>query len=297
MSDNHQSIESLNEYFGIDQILRFEIGKGGLTCAQITHPTVNATVYLHGGHVTHFMPTGHKPILYLSPDAVFDERAAIRGGIPIVFPWFGPKANDPNAPVHGLARTAEWRLHRAQNHEQKITLELINHIAPYEVRLFIAFSEHLTMTLKVDNLSDNPQTFEEAMHTYFHVQDIEQVILTGLEGCSYVDKVQGGIEQPPRGKPITITGETDRVYLKATRTCMIEDPALNRRIYIDKHHSNSTIVWNPWIEKSQSLKDMPDDDWKKMLCVEFANVRQNAVTLQPGRFHEMTMVIRAEHLS
>ncbi|QDU35301.1 Putative glucose-6-phosphate 1-epimerase [Poriferisphaera corsica] len=292
MNHVNQSIEDLNEYFSIDDVLRFEIGEGGLTRAVITHNLCKGELYLHGAHISRFQPSGFADILFLSSNSQYEADQPIRGGVPIVFPWFGPNKHDNNLPMHGYARTMEWQMARADYHSSKLVLELKAYIAPFELQYFVAFSEHLTMTLRVNNPTDEVHQFEEALHTYFSVGDITKVTIRGLEYDSFINKIDHFRIHEGESNPITITGETDRVYIDTAGTSEIVDPTLRRRIFIDKHHSKSTVVWNPWIDKSQRMTDFKDDEWKQMVCIESANVDKNIVQLQPHRFHEMTTVIR-----
>src|SRR5215472_6149337 len=100
----------LADQFGIPNALRFEDTPNGLVRAAISTPAAEAELYLHGAHLTHWAPLGHRPVLYLSPRSLFAPGKAIRGGVPVIFPWFGPRADGKPGPAHGFARTMEWTL-------------------------------------------------------------------------------------------------------------------------------------------------------------------------------------------
>jgi glucose-6-phosphate 1-epimerase len=146
--------------------------------------------------------------------------------------------------------------------------------------------------LEVRNESNAPLRFEDAFHTYFSVADIHQTSVTGLEETTYIDKTDGLIRKLQHAEPVRCEKETDRVYLNTAATCVIHDPAMNRRIVVEKSGSNSTIVWNPWSDKAAAVSDMGPDEWRRMVCVESGNAADNAVALAPGASHILTTTIR-----
>src|SRR5262249_12182584 len=136
----------------------------------------------------------------------------------------------------------------------------------------LSIGDTLTMTLEVENTGDRPFDFEEALHAYFAVGNVEEVSVSGLEQTEYLDKVSNFSRKLQGAEPIRITGETDRVFLDTTRSCRIDDPAGGRAIVVAKAHSRSTVVWNPWLERAHELADFGDDEWRRMVCIETANV-------------------------
>lgn len=161
----------------------------------------------------------------------------------------------------------------------------------FRARQRVEVGPSLTMALEVHNRDAAPFTFEEALHTYFAVQDIRQVSVTGLEDTEYLDKVAGSSRFRQGVEPIRFTGETDRVYLDTRAACVIHDPALRRRITVRKTASDATVVWNPWIDKARAMPDFGDAEWTGMLCIETANVGAHACTLGPGETYTMTATI------
>jgi glucose-6-phosphate 1-epimerase len=150
------------------------------------------------------------------------------------------------------------------------------------------------MVLEVRNTSGHDLSFEEAMHTYFAIGDIHRVSLSGLEGTTYLDKTDGFRRKQQPASPIRIVKETDQVHVDTTATCVIEDPAWSRRIVIEKSGSATTVVWNPWIEKTRGLPDMAPEDWREMLCVEIANAGENVIRLAPAATHRMHATLGIE---
>ena len=288
------------------EAIRFTTGEGGLPCLDVKTPLAEARVYLHGAHVTYFQPAGEKPVLFMSSKSMFASGKAIRGGVPVCFPWFGPKSDNPMAPMHGIARLQEWTVssisHLAGG-EVGIILELLpsdlsRTYWPYNFHLEhrIRIGRELSMTLATRNTGTEPFTINEALHTYFTVGDVRQVSITGLEGATYMDKTRQ-MQRFTEGKePITVTGETDRHYLNTTTTAVIHDPSMGRRIIVAKAGSKSTVVWNPWIAKAKAMPDYGDDEWTGMICVETANAADNEVAVAANSEHLMQATISVEKL-
>ena len=252
----------------------------------------------HGAQVLSWVPAGGAEVLFVSRAARFDSDSAIRGGIPVVFPWFGPGRIVGMSPAHGFARTAPWRLLRVDDGPDTATLEfgLTEHDAtsgwfphPFDARLIVTFSRALQVSLSITNTGDEPFSFEDALHTYFRVGDVERVRMEGLDGATFIDKTRDGAEAIQQGD-ITITGETDRIYA-STGTTRIVDPLLGRTITIAKTGSADTVVWNPWVDRVRALGDLGDDEWRDFVCVEAANIGPRAVELAPGATHATAITV------
>lgn len=274
--------------------LSFETGNGGLTKAVINSAAATGEIYLHGAHVTAFAPAGEPQVLWVSRKSNFAADQPIRGGIPICFPWFGPKQGNSSAPGHGLARTKDWEITEAvPSDDGGITVTLQTVIEDYSLTLQVTFGKQLTLRLKVTLATgaSGPTTFEEAMHTYFSVGGIQSVSITGLEPSEYIDKVDGAQRKPAAATAIKFDGECDRVYLDTTATCQLTESGISRSIIVGKEASQNTVVWNPWIAKSERMPDFGDEEWTGMVCIETANVGDSSVTLQPGESHTMTAMI------
>jgi glucose-6-phosphate 1-epimerase len=286
---------------------RVEKGSGNLDRLVIMALGGEAHVYLHGAHVTHFQPSGARPVLFLSESSQFvggEPGKAIRGGVPICFPWFGANAAKPSAPAHGFARLLAWRCGDAVDEPGgDVTATL--HLEPsaytralfphdFEATLRVRVGAQLMVELRVRNADSAPFTIEEALHSYFAVGDARRVSITGLETAEYFDKTEGGSRKAPEGAPITFTRETDRVYPHTSGRVTIEDPVWERRIHVDKAGSASTVVWNPWIAKAKAMADFGDDEWLRMACVETANVGGDGVIVPPGSTHALRTTVTVE---
>jgi D-hexose-6-phosphate mutarotase len=282
--------------------VRLDNGRGGLPRILVDTGACTAEIYLHGAHLCRWQPRSQPhPVLWMSEKSRFESGAPIRGGVPICFPWFGPKAGDPAAPVHGVARVNSWTLDSAATDPDgtvRLRLGLVcgpgesphvphSLVLAFEVRFGLA----LSMALSVTNPGEAPVTFEEALHTYLAVRDVRQASVAGLQGATYIDKVDGGTRKTQAEDVITIGAETDRLYLDTASTVTLTDPGFGRSIRVAKTGSRSTVVWNPWVAKSRAMPDFGDDEWPGMICIETANAAVNAVTLPPHASHTMTATL------
>lgn len=287
--------------FEIPGVAEFEEGAGGLARLAVRSPLAEAHIYLHGAHITHFQPKDAAPVLFMSSKSVFATGKPIRGGVPLIFPWFGPRAGHPESPAHGFARTSEWQVESlAIDDDNIVTLvlqlrsdERTRALWPHDfaLRFRVEIARTLTMTLETGNTGAAPFTFENALHTYFIAGDVRETATTGLAGVEYLDKTDGMKRKTQDAEPIRITQETDRVYENTRSTCIVDDPKMKRRLTVEKSGSHTTVVWNPWIAKAAAMADFGDDEWPQMLCIETANASANTITLAPGQSHAMRAVI------
>ena len=292
-------LQELTDHFAIPGVLTFSQNENGLLRASITTPACTAELYLQGAHLTQWQPTGHKPVLFLSDRSAFTPGKAIRGGVPLIFPWFGPRTAAPEAPrtdgpSHGFARTADWTLAFAAlaGDDLHLTLTLSPNDTTralgydhFQLAYELTLGTELRLQLAVANQSATPLHFEEAFHSYFSVGDAQQISLIGLSDTDYLDKTDDLKPKHQSDTLLKLTGETDRPYLNTVTTINLDDPVLKRRITVCKANSKSTVIWNPWAELTAKLPDMDPSGWLTMICIETANVATNAITLPPGQRH------------
>jgi D-hexose-6-phosphate mutarotase len=287
------------QQFQIPGVASIAPGQGGLPRIAIDIAGAHGEIYLHGAHITAYTPPGGGPLLFLSQESQFAAGKAIRGGVPLIFPWFGPHPTDSKLPAHGFARTTEWELQSVRQDTDRVIVELAlnsseatRRLWPHEfaLRFVVVIGPRLEMSLTVRNSGTAPFTFEEALHTYLAVSDVRHVSILGLAGRDYLDKMLCGQRLRQGDDPIRIVGETDRVYLGTPDTVTVEE-STGRRIVVSKTGSNATVVWNPWIAKAKAMSDFGDDEWPHMLCIETANAAEHAVFLQPGEEQVMKAVL------
>jgi D-hexose-6-phosphate mutarotase len=273
-------------------------GNGGLAKIVVTTPTSTAEVYTHGAHVTHFQKSGEPPLLFLSHKSWFAPGKPIRGGVPICFPWFGNRDGEPS---HGFARTAEWQLVKAtaapsgtvslhfalpqipgREAWRNLRTEFIVSVADTLALELIASNDSCAETLEV----------ESCLHTYFQVGDIAAVSLSGLQNAGYLDNAAGGNgERKVQTEAVlAIARETNRLYLGTTNPVEIRDDKFQRTIRVVKFNSQSTVVWNPW-----TTQKLPDDfdpaEHQHMVCVEAGNIKEDKISLAPGKSAALRVVI------
>lgn len=264
-------------------------GNGGLPVVRVQSDFSTAEIYPHGAHVTGFQKHGEAPLLFMSAASEFLAEKPIRGGVPVIFPWFGSREG---MVAHGFARLAEWDLVAASVRplgSVKLSFQLPTE-EPYKVTFDVTVGSSLIMELGVRNTGDTPFTFETCLHTYFQIGDIRQLRVSGLQGSPYHDQLLDA-EFTETADAIRFSAETDRTYQDTAATVAIIDPVLDRGIIVSKTGSKSTVVWNPWIAKSQRMPDFGDDEYLRMVCVESGNVSENSVTLAPGEEALLTVEV------
>jgi glucose-6-phosphate 1-epimerase len=283
-------ISELQSRFGIPGVVQIDAGAGGFPRVVVTGDHASAEMYLHGAHLTKFQPKGAKPVLFMSGKSWFEANKPIRGGVPVCFPWFGPKAGSPESPAHGFARLRDWDL-EACARQPDGAVRVVFALDHEESTLRLGFTVGRALEMDLEVRSKKEFAFEEALHTYFLVGDVRRVSVEGLENTDYLDKTDSYRRKTQPAEPIRITAETDRTYLNTRAACVVRDPVLERTIRIEKEGSDTTVVWNPWIAKAKAMPDFGDDEWPEMICVETANVGDSAVRLRAGETHRMTVRI------
>lgn len=279
-----------------------QIEAHGLKALRLRANGSEAVVYLHGAHVASFRTMEHGELLWVSEKAVYAPGKAIRGGVPICFPWFGAHPSQSSFPAHGFARTLEFRVEGSALHGDNVvaelslssseqTLALFPHA--FKARLRVSVGRELGLSFDVENTGDAAFDYELALHTYLGVSDVRHVSVEGLAGARYDDKVSGERSVVQPDAPLSFSAETDRVYDSSSRVT-VRDEARKRRLLVDKMRSQTTVVWNPWLGKAKRMADFGDNEWPHMLCVEAANASPHGIHLPPQSRHTTTTIISAE---
>ncbi len=254
-----------------------------------------------GAHLFHWQPAfANEPVLFCSEKAVFMPGKAIRGGVPICWPWFGFKADHAQ---HGFARTSDWRLEKdtISDYDHRVQLSLSSNLDtkalfPYEFKLTLDIIENqndLLLSLTTINCDQKPFPITAALHTYFQVGDIHQVNIVGLQDSTFIDKLDNEKIKTESDHVLKINGEIDRIYLSSDTTKII-DSSLKRIITID-HNASSIVIWNPWIDKSKTIADLTEHDYKKFICIESA-IMPHQKTLMPGQSFSLEQNIKIEKM-
>jgi len=293
-------IAAMNERHALDGLARIEPGKGGLPRILVETKAATAEIYLYGAQVTSWRPAGFDDVLFVSEGSHWELGKPIRGGIPICFPWFRAKADDSKAPTHGFVRTREWSVDTIRREgEYSVVVNLSTQSDadsrrwwPHEFRLEYAVTvgPRLTLELTMRNVGERELEFQEALHSYFRVGDVQRVTVSGLESVQYLDNRDNNLEKKQEGSLI-LTMQTDNAYLDAVGAVEIVDPVFGRKLLTEKRNSVSTIAWNPWSDGAAALTDFGNEEWRGMLCVEGGNVLRQPVHLNPGCSHTMTITL------
>ncbi len=273
----------------------------GFKYIEIKNKQAEAKIALQGAHLFHYKAKDESSLLWLSEATCFEEGKAIRGGIPVCFPWFGKNKDDPSLPQHGFARTQLWmvvleeEIDDGTTHIQlqlkpnADTLEQWAYL--FDVTLDITIGHALNIALNVTNTDTKPFEISTALHTYLSVSNIDNISIKGLENRTYYDALEG--KTFIQEGDILIQNEVDRVYLNPSEMITLLDG--DAKINLQQEGSNSLVVWNPWIEKSKQMADMTEDGYRSMVCLETSNAREDARVLQPNESHVLRAVFNLDH--
>ncbi|MDX6042554.1 D-hexose-6-phosphate mutarotase [Scandinavium lactucae] len=263
----------------------------------VDHPQAKASFALQGAHLLSWKPAGEAEVLWLSNNTPFKNGVALRGGVPICWPWFGPAAQQ-GLPAHGFARNLPWTLkaHNEDDNGVVLTFELQSNeetlkLWPHDFTLYARFKVGKTCEIELEAHGDFETT--SALHSYFNVGDISAVKVSDV-GDRYIDKVKNAEEGVLSDGVQTFPDRTDRVYLNAEACSVIHDGALGRNIDVIHGHHSNVVGWNPGPALSVSMGDMPDDGYKTFVCVETACVTQpqKASEEKPSRLSQSIRVAK-----
>ena len=302
----------LNQAFAIEQShtqLRIENHVGEFSIIHLRNAHAEARISLYGAQILHYKPhdTAHD-VLFLSDKAIYQSGKAIRGGAPICWPWFGADPENQGRPAHGFARNRLWQLSTTESLNDDATRVVLRlndspdtlALWPYhfQLELEIVVGKTLKLSLSTHNLSDQPMTISQAIHTYFAVADIAQTEVYGLEQLHYMDKSKAGQNAlRTQDGSIKVKQEVDRIYLNSPSKIQIHDQAWQRCIRVHSSGSQSTVVWNPWIEITANMIDLNNDDYQRFICVETTNVADDTAIIAPNASHRLTAEYTVEALS
>lgn len=269
----------------------------GIDVLRVETPFSVARLSLHGAQLLSFVPAGFDDLLWVSPTTSRPPKA-IRGGVPVCWPYFGKQGQPDDAIQHGHARISRWPLTEVKREADgtavlKLALPLRDGV-PLELHMSIHVGRELRQSIDTLHRGDAPYRLTQALHTYFRVADAAQVRVTGLDGLRYDDKYDGGTHvqsgewslHDPRDP-----GRSDRIYAGTGHRFDLLDPAGGRRIRLDTFGSRSLVVWNPGEAGAAAIADMPDDGWRTFVCLEAANASDDAIELDPGQRHRLSQVI------
>jgi glucose-6-phosphate 1-epimerase len=290
------NVDELGRY-EIDGELRFSKSEHGFIYAEIDNARARATISPYSGQVLSYRPKDRQEdLLFVSDKAYYEDGKAIKGGIPVCWPWFGADPENQGRPAHGFVRNRQWQVTGSEslaNGATKIVMSVTDTDAtralwPHSFRLDIEITvgDSLRVELVTHNSGKDSMIISQALHTYFRVGDIGKASVLGLDGKQYIDKANDASRKTQSG-PLTISGEVDRIYTGITGDLSIDDAALGRKIVIAASGCSTAVVWNPWVEIAAAMADLADDDYQRMLCVETANAGPETVEIAAGDVYRL----------
>ena len=302
-----------NQSWNKPDSIETSVNHAGLEFLKIKGSFGFAEFCTQGAHLMHYTPNGGTPMLFVSAKTQLVPGKAIRGGVPVIFPWFGPRASHPESPMHGLVRTRPWQITDINVPEEPtppdngsalVRFECSSDpetlaIWPHTFRLELEFrlGRALEITWNVHNTGSSPFEFEQALHPYFPIQDIHTASVSGLQNTAYIDKADQ-MKLKVQSEPTVLFGsETDRLYLDTTAELTLNDPTSKRRLRVSKTGSHSSVVWNPWVAKAAALADLGDEEWREFICIEQANAARNVIQLATGHTHTFAATFTPEQIT
>ena len=293
---------SLSKIKTLSNAVSIQADSTGYEFLIITHKQFDAAFALHGGHLVHFQLKEQPAIIWTSKTAIYSAQKAIRGGVPICWPWFGPadKSLGKDLPAHGFARTSKWELTSSSESEQGVEIELrltdndkTRAIWPYQFELLLraTLTDQIKLELISKNIGTVPFSYTSALHTYLNISAPENCSISGLNS-QYTDKLDNGLAKSG-DTTLQLTGSIDSVYQKAPSSIVLLDKQFGRQLVIENSGNDSDVVWTPWIEGAQRFADMPDDGYQTMVCIESAITNKTGIIIQPGKTHRVSTSIRA----
>ncbi len=300
----------LTKKFGVPEQIEFETSHEGLVIVHVENVLSKAKLCLQGAQLLSWIKKdtikNSPDVIWLSRGATLTKGQSIRGGIPICWPWFGSHLTNQRFPSHGYARTQLWELNKIEKiSDEKTFLSMhLNQdkvLEEYrlngaELELKITIGEKLEMDLVSKNTGREMITLGGAFHTYFNISDISNIRIEGLENKNYIDTLDAW-QNKKQKESIKIECEIDRIYQdEPANDNVIVDKGFDRKIRIKKQGSHSSVVWNPWIEKSTRLGDMGIDGYRKMICVETCNAAEDVISIEAGCEHRLSVCYSLENL-
>jgi glucose-6-phosphate 1-epimerase len=283
-------IAALNERFAVTGAVRFGEGNAEMAKLEMRFNEARLELYLQGAHITRYQPIAGVEVLWMSDTASYSPAKALRGGIPLCWPWFGADTENPDRPQHGYARTSDFSVVSTLADEQatSIVLTLDPAQAPYPdwhnrlgLEFEIRLSDTLWMEMRSHNRSDSPLTLTNALHSYFSISSRSQVAIPAATHLTYLDKLQDYLPQQ-QASALSINGEVDRVYQAPPTTIDLLDPGKGINTSIRSWGNNNLVIWNPGTQKAQLMEDFDDEGYEQMICIEPTIALGQSINLQPG---------------
>ncbi|MCO4756579.1 MAG: D-hexose-6-phosphate mutarotase [Oceanospirillaceae bacterium] len=280
-----------------DSIQRYQKSPPAQPLLHISNQSCEAVIAVQGAHLIQFKPQSAAELLWLSPNAIFAEGTAIRGGIPVCLPWFGVNQKDPSKPKHGFVRNQDWQLSEIHEPDPNTTELVFTYESstadwalfphPFTAQLQITLSNKIELKLTLHNRSASDAEFSWALHSYHPVTDLASTAVAGLSGLNYLDNLQG-LKPTLQDSNIRFNGEVDRVY----ESVPVSQQILGQpTISISGHNCETAIVWNPGAENAAAMNDVGEGIHQQFICVERGAAFRNSWVLAPDESRQATLQI------
>jgi glucose-6-phosphate 1-epimerase len=291
---NLHSVDNLSKSISLNS------DKTGYEFVLIKHKLFDAAFALHGAHLIHFQVKEQEPLIWLSKSAIYNSQKAIRGGVPICWPWFGAANTSlgEGLPAHGFARTSKWTLATINEFSEGVEIEfkLFDNqqtlkIWPFNFELTLKAT--LTNQIKLELISKNtgslPFSYRAALHSYLNISTPEGCLITGLNQ-QYNNSLNHGLSETGDCS-LLIDKAIDSIYKKSPSTIVLSDQAYQRKILVENSGNDSEVLWTPWIQGAEAFNDMPDDGYQTMFCIESAITDEVGVEVRPNDTNILTTII------
>lgn len=267
----------------------------GADAVLVDTPAARAVLMLDGAHLVSWIPAGEEDLLWLSPTSEFGPGVPVRGGVPLVGPWFGPGRDGAQQVKHGWLRNVRWELRAAtaEGGETVLVLDSPADLPELTASLTVRLGAELSLDLEI-TAGGQGLELEAALHTYLAVGDVRDITISGLEGADYLDNTRGLAPAVLPAEPLRLTGATDRI-VDSTATVTVTDPQRGRRLVSTARGTSRTVVWNPSDTLVTGLADVPVEAWPEFVCVEPAAAKDGFVPLAAGESHTLGVTYRIEH--
>ncbi|WP_020408054.1 D-hexose-6-phosphate mutarotase [Hahella ganghwensis] len=280
---------------------------GAFEILEIERDDCIGSISLMGGQVLTYSSHGQRPILWENSRLELSASAALRQGIPICWPWFGPLSQNQKPviqqfqqdqpPSHGYVRDSIWEL-VSVNEKAEFTEVILAKgldqpgLQGLGVTMSYRFSDRLECRLTSHNQTKQPVNLSFALHTYLAVSDIKNISIHDLDGIPYIDSLDRGAKHVQAGH-VAFDKEVDRIYYNTPPLIRVKDAGWNRTISLEAPESHSSVIWNPWIDKSKRLSQFTPDSYREMVCVETARAASDFVEIPASEQHQVTLTLRS----
>ncbi len=251
--------------------IEFPEGLGtGLPIIRLNTAMCTALIAIQGAHLLSFSAKDGSPLLWVSPNCNFTPGVALRGGVPVCLPWFGPNI-DPKKPKHGFARNSDWQLSDATllaNGNAELTFTFNSQANElfgfnFSAQLVMTLGAAIKLELTISNTDNKAFDCSWVLHSYHPVSSLADVRVIGLAEKTYLDNLEKHAAKTQHGD-VSFPAEVDRVFPGVENDLEITGAP---NILIHHHNCPSVVVWNPGANAA-NIADIGTGNERNYICVE-----------------------------